>query len=103
MSGPRAPWTVRIVEVLADGEWHALDELVRVEGALIPPGQAARDAESKRLEKSARRHGAPRPRTRPGDPTEVGRRQMIRDALWGLARHGVVERGATARYRLVKR
>ncbi len=27
MSAPRAPWTDRLLEVLADGEWHTYDEL----------------------------------------------------------------------------
>lgn len=90
---------MRILEVLADGEWRTLDELVRAAGPLVPPGRAARWAEADRVRSNAKTSAALRPRVRPADEIAVGRRDIVRRSMRGLVRAGKVQRGATGRYR----
>lgn len=80
----------KLDEVLADGNWHALDELVDAAGPMVADGRALREAEAER----ARANGHTGPRTR-GDRDRVvaaGRRRLIRQTLRNMATHGTVER-----------
>lgn len=102
----RTPWTTRVLEVLADGEWHTLEELVEAAGPLIPPGRATRQAHYSRDWQRARRRADGRPeasaaaREARTDGAEMtGRRQLIVASVNSLVRYGRVERGATGRYR----
>lgn len=102
MPTPRAPWTVKLLEVLADGRWHTVDELVDTAGPLVPPGRAARVAESRRAWQSELRNGTRLPRVKATDTAhDVGRRCLVVTALHGLRIRGVVEKN-DRRYRLAK-
>ena len=109
MPTPLAPWTARCLEVLADGCWHTLDELVDAAGPLIPPGRAEREAEHQRIRMLNQRGTGPRPRD-PGqrwaDPIDSGRRAIVRHALIGLVRGRRIERMPNAEdlvaYRLTR-
>lgn len=94
MSPPRAPWTDRLLEVLADGRWHTYDELVDAAGPLVPPGRAIRHTEDNRARLSARRNGTARPRRGPwdkGDPLVHGRRRIVVEAIKKLGLHHPLE------------
>lgn len=88
MSAPRSPWTDRLLEVLADGEWHTYDELAAAAGPLVPPGYAQRTNESNRTRMSSRRNGDPRARHGAfdhADPITAGQRRVVIHALWKLS------------------
>jgi hypothetical protein len=70
---------VRLTELLEDGEWHRLDQVIREVGKLIPPGRAVRQAESDRLAA-----GGPPQRKVPlpvERQIESGRRTIVRSML----------------------
>ena len=49
MATPRSPWTARMDEVLDDGEWHELEEVLAAGITMVPPGRAYRKGEWNRL------------------------------------------------------
>jgi hypothetical protein len=77
-------------DLLADGQWHDLEVILREMGKFIPPGQAVREMERSRR-KSARHRGLEvKPRTfhrSPEREVESGRRRLALEAL----RHGHFE------------
>lgn len=91
-----APWSLRLLDVLGDGQWHSRDELVGKAGQLIPPGRAMRMREAERARIAA---AAPPPkdptkkRPKPRERSEdyylaVGRRRIIVDVLQGHLKTG---------------
>lgn len=48
MPARRTPWSIALAELLTDGEWHTLDELIDHAGDLVPPGVALRRGETDR-------------------------------------------------------
>jgi len=93
--------TDAIRAVLADGDWHTLDELVTAAAHTIEPGRAYREGERKRRKP---RSGVTRPerRVNGNDATAVdaGRRSLIASAARTLVKRGHAER-LDGRYRLV--
>lgn len=86
MTAPKTPWRVRLEALLADGEWHDLDECCAVAGPLVPPGRASRVSEADRR----RWNPGPRQRPRSEDAAVVaGRRKIIRWTLLQMVRSGV--------------
>lgn len=85
MSAPKTAWRLRLEELLADGEWHDLDECCAVAGPMIPPGRAARVTEAER------RRWSDGPRQRPlsaDAAAESGRRRVVRWTLHQMVRSG---------------
>ena len=96
-----SPWTARVLDVLADGEWHTRAELLAAAMPLVPPGKAYRMGEWRRL-----RSSSPGPRRRGDDDVSVaaGAREIVGKVLCGLVADGRIERdrpGSGARYRMV--
>jgi hypothetical protein len=87
----RAPWTDRILELLADGEWHTYDELAAAAGPLVPPGHARRTAERNRRSNARTGHSSEHGRVRPADELAVGRRHIVVAAIRSLTRSSKVE------------
>lgn len=97
MPPPRAPWTTAILARLDDGP-ATLDELVVAAAHLVPPGRAHRAAE-RHADRFAAGRGADRvPRPMSDHTVTVGRRDVIRQALYTLRRRGVIHRLADGRY-----
>lgn len=104
MPTPRAPWTAKVLELLADGRWHTVDELVDAASPLVPPGRAAREAERCRVAQQLDRTGTTTPRIFDrGDPHASGARRLVVSSLWGLSRRAVIEHDQPrALYRLAR-
>lgn len=98
MARPRRtahPWTLRILEILAEreGEWFDYEEIVALTAPMVPPGMAWRAAEQRRalhykrqgLAIAERQHGGR------ADTIKTGQRSYIRIAINGLATHNRVE------------
>lgn len=86
------PWSKAIAVVLADGGWHAIEDLVAVGVPLVPPGVAYRKGEAERARR--RRDGVAGPRSRGDRSTsiEVGARHLVRKAIRDSVRSGMVDR-----------
>lgn len=98
MATPTTPWYDRIVEVLADGEWHRREELIQAAIPLVPPGQAHRAAEKDRVRRS---QSPTRVRGDQATAIAAGARRLVDEALRGLVRYGRVWRDGD-RYQLVE-
>jgi hypothetical protein len=81
--------------VLADGNWHTRDELLRAAAVRVPPGQAWRTGESDR------RRTTPGERIRGDDHTTIasGARRSARYVLKSAVHWGAIERGPDGLYR----
>lgn len=44
-----SPWLLRAAELLADGEWHDYDAIIKEAALTVPPGRAKRMTERMRL------------------------------------------------------
>jgi hypothetical protein len=90
------PETAAARLILADGEWHSLDELLAKVGHLITPGRAMRRRERDRVLLLRRTPGPPmRPPRLDRSPEyllAVGRRAILRDAIKQTTESRVVER-----------
>jgi hypothetical protein len=97
---PVSPWTRKIREVLADGEWHAVGELIKVASPLVPPTTAQ---QWYRIHLKARQgRGESRYPERDKaqdvhDQIRDGRREGLRRAVAALVRKGPYEYNTTER------
>jgi len=84
-----APYARRLDEILSDGGWHTVDELVAQVGPLIPEADALRISERERTQKQqARGHNTARQRGDRATAVAAGRRRRIVSALSKRRRHG---------------
>lgn len=99
------PWGAAARDLLADGDWHTLDEIVAHVGHLIAPGVAHRATERKRRLNAGRRGSATVERTPTPETVATGRRLVVSDGLGGRVRAGYVERseGPPRAYRVRRR
>lgn len=70
---------LRLVEVLEDGQWHRLEDVITEVGKAIPPGRAVR-----RNELARRSAGGPAERKRPTSHERViaaGKRAIVNDTI----------------------
>lgn len=90
---PTSPAGQRVMEHLADGEWHMLEDVIADAATAVPPGQAWRTAEAQRRQKQTARGSEPTSRTSTDqDAIAAGARRIAGDAIRGLIRRGKVER-----------
>lgn len=108
MSGRSSAHGDKLRQVLSDGLWHTLDELVDVTGDLIPEGRAERRAETERQRRRGR-DSYPPPSRQQGDRDRAvasGRRRIVRRTLASMDERGFVERrtvGGRLEYRKASR
>lgn len=95
MSGRMSPHGRRVRELLSDGEWHPLEEVYRVAGPVIPPGQAYRRAEYNRVRQLQQRSIPPKPRVKGTREMAInsGRRNLVYDIIYGMVRTRAAEWG----------
>lgn len=89
MGTPASPWATKVLERLADGEWHTLDELADHAVAAVPPGVAFRAGERNR-----RRIITNTVRSRGDDRTSIttGARVKVREAINVRVHQGTLQR-----------
>lgn len=99
MATPTSPWRAKVLEVLADGEWHHVEELVTAGVATVPPGKGYRTGERNRRCKTP---GA-RTRVRGDADTAIsaGARQLVVQAIGDLIRRQRVAERSGDQVRLV--
>lgn len=94
------------MEVLSDGEWHDVEELVEAAVGLVPPGKAHRSWEKhlndEERRRRARKGGTPVQRKNAGLSPRSGARRMLLGNLRSRVRYGSLERDGQ-RYRLAVR
>lgn len=89
----------RVLELLADGKWHPLSELIDAIAPLLAPGPAYRRAEQSRRRLQERR-GFPVTTRQRGDKASAiasGRRIGARNVVRGLRLRGRVEERTSGR------
>lgn len=92
MAMSRTPWTQKINDLLEEGP-QSRDFLIAVAGALVPPGQAARSTEGRRLQNIRKRGFPEHPRMLQWrDPVLSGRRKYIRENLISMVERGKISR-----------
>lgn len=86
----QTPWGAKVDEVLADGEWHAIEAVVVAAMAAVPPGVSFRHGESERQ----RRRSEPGTRVSGDHSTSVatGARRLAWQAVRTRWRKGTAER-----------
>lgn len=89
MTNP-AVWSAALDELLADGAWHALDDIVEAVGERVPEGHAVRTAERHR--RACQHAAAERTRGTRDSVVRTGRRAILSAALGKRAGRGTVER-----------
>lgn len=78
----------RVVDdLVADGAWHDLDELVAAAGPHIPPGVAWRAADREYSTRNPQRGAAPR-RSTDESLIATGARRMVAAIAWMRVRYG---------------
>ncbi len=111
MAVPKRPWSQRMREILADGQWHAMTDLVLDAGKLIPPSYAIRTAERIRTtgQRAADRDNESRRRRGPRTVTQdeairSGRRALLSNAIRSWTdidiEVGIGERGRIEKVRI---
>lgn len=77
------PWTLVILQILSDGEWHPAPEIIAEAARHVPPGVGKRVMERERA-----RQGLTGPRARPirVDLAVAGGRRLVQEALGSLRR-----------------
>lgn len=78
---PRAPWSVAAIEILADGDWHHIDEFTVAMAPLIPQDKALATFDKHWLS------GRPAPVS---SRIQQGRRYILRHALGNLRKSGTI-------------
>lgn len=87
------PWYHRILEVIEDGEWHDVSDIVSLVAPMIPPGMAWRRAEHNRERSYKERGEDVKPRKFGNQLTTIqtGQRQLVIVALNTMKRVGRIE------------
>lgn len=87
------PWTRKITELLADGEWHDREQVLAIGAAAVPPGIAFRRGE---LDRARKRPLGPGPRVRGDRATSIatGARTIVQRTIDNQVRQGLIERSA---------
>lgn len=80
-----------VLEVIKDGEWHKIEEVIDKVSPLVPPGVAWRHAEKKRQNYYTRRNREPGARIREVSQEAIifsGRRSIARKCINDMNRQG---------------
>ncbi len=91
---PKSQTRIRLDEVLADGDWHLVDDVITTIMGTVAPGAAARHAEKLRLHCATPGHPSSTERQRGDTDTaiRVGQRALARQVLVTAVRWGPYER-----------
>lgn len=91
---PSKPWTVAILALLDDREWHAREDMIVTGMRAVPPGVAFRKGEQIRAHLAGVKGYQFGPRTRGNDATSIatGARERARKSIAMLTARGRVER-----------
>jgi hypothetical protein len=76
----RSPYYQRMHDVLSDGQWHDIREVVTEGARLVPPVHAVHEAERTRINNQRKRTGSIRPRVKLSD-----RSTLVRQGAWRVA------------------
>lgn len=89
MSTPISPWGLRILDLLADGQWHVIGQVVDEAAMTVPPGVAYRRGENMR-----RSRGGPVERAQGGADTAIrtGARNKAYEAIMTRVYRGTIDR-----------
>lgn len=85
---------IKARELLADGQWHAREDLIAQLMVLVPPGVAYRKIEDRRRRRQQKWSGRSTDRTKPRDASDVihsGQRKIAVDTLTAAKLRGKVE------------
>ena len=87
-------WGRRLDEILADGEWHDREDVIRLVAEAVPPGRAFRKGEAIRRHLVERQGFTFSSRSRGDDGTSVatGARHIARACPSGRERQGTIQR-----------
>lgn len=90
----RTPWTAKVVELLADGEWHPRETVIVEAMKTFPPGRAFRAGERERARLAERDGYQYGPRRHGDDDTSVstGARRRVMGNVHSLIKAGRLER-----------
>lgn len=95
-SSPRQtahPWTLKILEILANKEWHDYEAVMEEAAPLVPPGMAWRQAEENRVTYYSRRRVPTGERVRGdrNDTIKTGQRYYVSRGIRSLRTSGRIE------------
>lgn len=79
MGLPPSEWRQCIEDILADGEWHELEHVIREASKKVPPGKAFRHSERQRIRQ--REDGIERTRGDRSDAIRTGARGIVVQTL----------------------
>lgn len=85
-----SPWASRVLELLADGEWHEQERIYHLAAPLVPPGRAFKRGERARLRK--RENPDENPKRIKGDSYVSGARMIVVDSVNHMVVAGRLER-----------
>lgn len=96
MARPRKdadPWYLEILNIISDGAWHDVNDVVSRVSPMIPPGTALRNAENNRARFYKLRGEEVRPRKHGNTMTAVqaGQRHILIETIARLRKHGRCE------------
>lgn len=91
MPPPLTPWTAKIYELLADGQWHDREPVVAAAAKAVPPGRAKRTAEDERVRERGRRATKGLPPLKPRTDAELIQMGQRAIALLVLNRNRRIE------------
>lgn len=86
---PPTAWALKVLDELADRQWHLLEEVLAAAAATVPPGIAYRRGETNRIN-----CGGPGQRTRGDAATAIatGARNKAYEAVQVRVKTGVIDR-----------
>lgn len=95
-SAPRQsahPWTLKILEILADKEWHNYESVMKEAAPLVPPGMGWRQAEENRVAYYSKRKVPIGERVRGdrNDTIKTGQRFYVSKGIKSLRSSGRIE------------
>lgn len=95
MGATWTPWSIAILYLLDDDEWHEWDEAVTAGARRVPPGKAYRRGEQLRSRPDKHHNTGPRVRGDEGYSIHTGARAFARQVLQGMVRNGHIEQSGT--------
>jgi hypothetical protein len=82
---------VKILELVADGEWHIVDHIMPFFTEIIPSDRAAKRGNKNKQRRRDSAHWRPCTKATVFSRIDAGRRQLVTEAILRLIHAGVVE------------